>query len=119
MRVEGPNPEGSILMGDSRPAGLAVTAQLTAEASAGGERRWTVPPAAPTHRIHAGPTWSPVNAVDLAETTFKTAGRHPWRCRRTDRSLRAPAIRIEPVVFQPALITSCSRRAHRTGVLTA
>ena len=23
---------------------------------------------------------------------FKTAGRHPWRCRRTDRSRRAPAI---------------------------
>jgi hypothetical protein len=92
MRVEGPNPEGSILMGDSRPAWLALTAQLTAEASAGGERRWTIPPAAPTHRIHDGPTWPPVNAVDLAETTFKTAGRHPWRCRRTDRSRRAPAI---------------------------
>src|SRR5260370_17369697 len=24
-------------------------------------------------------------------TVFKTAGRHPWRCRRTDRSRRAPA----------------------------
>ncbi len=29
--------------------------------------------------------------MDVASTTFKTAGRHPWRCRRTDRSRRAPA----------------------------
>jgi hypothetical protein len=28
----------------------------------------------------------------VGSTVFKTAGRHPWRCRRTDRSRRAPAI---------------------------
>jgi hypothetical protein len=32
-----------------------------------------------------------MDAMDVIETTFKTAGRHPWRCRRTDRSRRAPA----------------------------
>src|SRR5438132_1894764 len=28
----------------------------------------------------------------VVSSNFKTAGRHPWRCRRTDRSRRAPAI---------------------------
>src|SRR3982074_1342223 len=28
--------------------------------------------------------------ADDAPANFKTAGRHPWRCRRTDRSRRAP-----------------------------
>jgi hypothetical protein len=32
-----------------------------------------------------------VDVLDCFDTTFKTAGRHPWRCRRTDRSRRAPA----------------------------
>ncbi len=27
----------------------------------------------------------------VVSSNFKTAGRHPWRCRRTDRSRRAPA----------------------------
>src|SRR3979411_2762237 len=68
-----------------------MTAQLTAQRSAVGGRLWTFAFVAASGQIHSGPTWRPVEAVDAALTTFKTAGRHPWRCRRTDRSRRAPA----------------------------
>jgi len=68
-----------------------VTAKLRARAPATRERLWTVPPNGRSSRIHSGPTRPPVDAADLLVTTFKTAGQHPWRCRRTDRSRRALA----------------------------
>src|SRR2546428_12200390 len=69
-----------------------MTAQLTAYRSAVGGPPRTIALDRPSARIHAGPMWSLVDSVDRTVTTFKTAGRHPWRCRRTDRSRRAPAI---------------------------
>ena len=41
------------------------------------------------YKMNFGELWRMV--ADNVPTNFKTAGRHPWRCRRTDRSRRAPA----------------------------
>ena len=40
-------------------------------------------------KMNVGEPWR--TSADDAPANFKTAGRHPWRCRRTDRSRRAPA----------------------------
>ncbi len=40
-------------------------------------------------KMNVGEPWR--TPADDAPANFKTAGRHPWRCRRTDRSRRAPA----------------------------
>src|SRR2546423_8294741 len=58
-----------------------MTAQLTAYASAIGGPPRTIAPGPSSPRIHAGPKWSLADPVDCLVSTFKTAGRHPWRFR--------------------------------------
>jgi hypothetical protein len=41
------------------------------------------------YKMNVGEPWR--TQADDAPANFKTSGRHPWRCRRTDRSRRAPA----------------------------
>ena len=42
-----------------------------------------------TYRMNAGERWRTL--ANDGPANFKTDVRHPWRCRRTDRSRRAPA----------------------------
>src|SRR2546428_10366444 len=62
--------------------------------------------AALNFKMNFGEPWRTL--ADDAPANFKTAGRHPWRCRRTDRSRRAPAS-----------FESSQRRPARSLLLTA
>src|SRR6266853_984723 len=63
------------------------------------------------YRMNAG---EPCRTLaDDEPANFKTPGRHPWRCRRTDRSRRAPATALERASTQavPLSILSATRNS--------
>src|SRR2546427_2992933 len=58
----------------------------------------------------------------VSSSNFKTAGRHPWRCRRTDRSLRAPPVHRRGWLDRPRCLSSLlpltpSKRLLSTAIL--
>ncbi len=67
-------------------AGRVTVAELDVDANPQTASKYSVLSIPSLILFRGGSAWAQVGS-----TVFKTSGRHPWRCRRTDRSRRAPA----------------------------